>query len=559
MLILDEGMVIATRRGLETLKDKRMTLPMHSPAPDKSPASRRLRLPAILRPIRVRLSLVFVTFLLLVIGVGAFSINQLASFHSVSAQISGRWLQNSRILGDFNNYISDYRAIEGDFLIALSGADLRDAEQQVAMLDDRVAASQARYEQIEHDTAERELYRQFVAQWTTYRELTKRLMLSAKAGEVPNAIRLYHTESKRAFNRANDTLGELTERSIAGATAETKHEAQAYHEARQLILGAIVVAACLVALAVTYLAHVVSRPIAILVDRMHRITNNDTHVDIPGLKRRDEIGDIAQAVARFRDNTIELGRSKDALVSQATVLQDMLTKERRMAELQRNFIAMASHEFRTPLGVIDGNAQRLMLMREAPSPETLDERCGRIRAAVQRMTHLFDHLLESAQWLDNTTLAAVRYKNFSLSTLLHEVCEMHRDSTPGVRIEEHIDTDAPDTFFGDAKLLFQAFGNLIGNAIKYSPPNAPISIRVRGGEQCVFVTVEDQGLGIPERDIDRLFERYVRGGNVAGTVGAGVGLYLVKLVVELHRGTVIVSSKEGKGSRFVVRLPRVRS
>ncbi|WP_204318654.1 hypothetical protein, partial [Klebsiella aerogenes] len=67
-------------------------------------------------------------------------------------------------------------------------------------------------------------------------------------------------------------------------------------------------------------------------------------VDIPGLDRRDEIGDIAQAVARFRDNTIELGRSKDALVAQATVLQDMLDKERRLAELQRNFVSMASHE-----------------------------------------------------------------------------------------------------------------------------------------------------------------------------------------------------------------------
>ncbi|MFX8347174.1 HAMP domain-containing protein, partial [Acinetobacter baumannii] len=75
---------------------------------------------------------------------------------------------------------------------------------------------------------------------------------------------------------------------------------------------------------------------------MHHIANNDTHVDIPGLDRRDEIGDIAQAVARFRDNTIELGRSKDALVAQATVLQDMLDKERRLAELQRNFVSMAS-------------------------------------------------------------------------------------------------------------------------------------------------------------------------------------------------------------------------
>ena len=290
---------------------------------------------------------------------------------------------------------------------------------------------------------------------------------------------------------------------------------------------------------------------------MHHIANNDTHVDIPGLDRRDEIGDIAQAVARFRDNTIELGRSKDALVAQATVLQDMLDKERRLAELQRNFVSMASHEFRTPLGVIDGHAQRLMRMREVPPPEGIEERCGKIRAAVQRMTHLMDHLLDSSQWLDSTTPAAMRRTLFPLPALLHEVCEMHRDSTPGARIEEHIEADGPDTFFGDAKLLFQAFSNLIGNAVKYSPPGKPIGVYVQGNAESVSVVVEDRGMGIPERDIERLFERYVRGGNVAGTVGAGVGLYLVKLVVELHRGTITVSSAEGKGSRFIVRLPRL--
>ena len=535
-----------------------MARPTHSPVS----VSTDTRLPrfrplSALRPVRVRLSLAFVTFLLLVIGLGAFSIAQLASFHRVSSQISGRWLQNSRILGDLNNYISDYRYGEAEYLISTSHADLVAADQQVAKLDELILRSQSRYERIEHDSAERALYQQFVIQWNTYRDLARRVIITAKAGDIRGAKQLYHDESWQAYDHANDTLGVLTERSTASATAETEREAQAYHDARQLIIGAIIVATCLVVVAVAYLAYAVSRPIAVLVDRMHHIANNDTHVDIPGLDRRDEIGDIAQAVARFRDNTIELGRSKDALVAQATVLQDMLDKERRLAELQRNFVSMASHEFRTPLGVIDGHAQRLMRMREVPPPEVIEERCGKIRAAVQRMTHLMDHLLDSSQWLDSTTPAAMRRTLFPLPALLHEVCEMHRDSTPGARIEEHIEADGPDTFFGDAKLLFQAFSNLIGNAVKYSPPGKPIGVYVQGNAESVSVVVEDRGMGIPERDIERLFERYVRGGNVAGTVGAGVGLYLVKLVVELHRGTITVSSAEGKGSRFIVRLPRL--
>ncbi|UCF25606.1 MAG: MCP four helix bundle domain-containing protein [Ralstonia sp.] len=519
-----------------------MHRPMSLPA---EPRMRQFRPLSMLRPVRVRLSLAFVTFLLLVVGVGAFGIDQLASFHSVSSQISGRWLQSSRILGDLNNSISDYRYGEAEYLISTSRTDLLAADQQIAALDDMIARSQSRYEKIEHDSAERALYRQFVTQWNTYRDLTKRVIVTAKAGDIPGAIQLYHGESWQAYDRANDTLTVLTERSTAGATAQTEREAQAYHDARQLIIGAIVVAACLVVVAVAYLAYAVSRPIATLVERMHRIANNDTHVDIPSLERRDEIGDIAQAVARFRDNTVELGRSKDALVSQAVVLQDMLAKERRMAELQRNFVSMASHEFRTPLNVIDGHAQRLMRMREAPSTEVLDERCGKIRAAVARMTHLMDHLLDSSQWLDSTTLAAVRCTHFPLPALLHEVCEMHRDSSPAAHIEERIDDGVPDTFYGDAKLLFQAFSNLVGNAVKYSSPHAQarVTVRISADADSVSVSVADNGLGIPERDIDRLFERYVRGGNVAGTVGAGVGLYLVMLVVELHLGTITVSRR----------------
>ncbi|RKI33364.1 sensor histidine kinase, partial [Corallococcus sp. AB049A] len=140
-----------------------------------------------------------------------------------------------------------------------------------------------------------------------------------------------------------------------------------------------------------------------------------------------------------------------------------------------------------------------------------------------RMTHLMDHLLDSSHWLDSTTPAAMRRTDLPLAALLHEVCEMHRESTPSARIDECVETDEPNTFFGDARLLFQAFSNLVGNAVKYSPPGTPVSVRMRSDADGVSVTVEDRGMGIPERDIERLFERYVRGGNVAGTVGAGVG------------------------------------
>jgi two-component system, OmpR family, sensor kinase len=109
---------------------------------------------------------------------------------------------------------------------------------------------------------------------------------------------------------------------------------------------------------------------------------------------------------------------------------------------------------------------------------------------------------------------------------------------------------------GDAKLLFQVFSNLLSNAIKYSPGGGTIEVEAWETTDEVVITVADRGIGVPASDLDRLFERYHRGSNVSGIVGTGVGLYVVKTAVALHNGRVVVESKEGRGSRFIVGLPR---
>lgn len=229
-----------------------------------------------------------------------------------------------------------------------------------------------------------------------------------------------------------------------------------------------------------------------------------------------------------------------------------------MAELQRNFVLTVSHEFRTPPDVIDGQIQRLIHMCNALPPEVLEKRCKKIRAAVRRMAHLMDHPPDSSRWLDFTASAAMRHTDFLLATLPTEVCEMHLEDTPSARIKLRVETDEPNIFFGDARPLPQTFSSLVDNAVKCSPPGVPVSVRICSDDDDVSVTVGDQGLGILERGIKRLSERYVRGSNVAGMVGASVGLYLVELVVGLHRGAITATSEEGKGSTFDVFLPRLR-
>src|SRR5262249_51087223 len=113
----------------------------------------------------------------------------------------------------------------------------------------------------------------------------------------------------------------------------------------------------------------------------------------------------------------------------------------------------------------------------------------------------------------------------------------------------------PLQIVGDPKLLFQLFSNLVSNAIKYSPGGGKININARIDSGQIVVSVKDHGIGIPKKDRERLFQRYHRGSNVSGIVGTGVGLYLVKMVVDRHCGDITTESREGEGSRFIVRLP----
>jgi two-component system OmpR family sensor kinase len=309
----------------------------------------------------------------------------------------------------------------------------------------------------------------------------------------------------------------------------------------------------LVVAALFYISRSVSRPLLRLAGYMHRLAANDTDIEIRGTERNDEIGEMARAAVVFRNNAIELMVSQRGLAQQASMLEEKLAAERHLTQLQRNFVSMASHEFRTPLTIIDGHARRLIKLGGRLSTEETGARVGKIRAAVLRMTHLIDNLLTSTRLVESGAGLYFHPEEIDLRELVHDVCQLHREISPGSRIVEEF--GARDLrMVGDPKLLSQVFDNLLSNAIKYSPGGI-IKIGSRTEQGQVAVAVEDNGIGIPADDLPRLFERYYRGSNVSGIVGTGVGLNLVKVVVDLHGGTVAVESTEGKGSRFTIRLP----
>jgi signal transduction histidine kinase len=505
--------------------------------------------------IRSHLAAVFLLFFALVVILGAFSIWRLSNFDALSADVAEVWLPTTRALGDLNNYTSDFRAFEGSELLSSDPAEAAATEQQMAVLDRTIADSEREFERIRHDVAEDRLYAQFTTHWNAYRAIVNQMLVLARGDRKAEALQIYGSSSRAAYNAASDTLGQLTDQAVASAQTASDRLAVAYRHAFWLILLAIAIAAVLVVVALIHISRSISVPLLDLADRMRRLAANDTATEIPGTDRRDEIGAMAQATVVFRNNAIALMHSQDMLARQAALLEEQLANEQRLALLQRNFVSMASHEFRTPLTVIDGHARRLDKIRDAVKPVEIGERAGKIRSAVLRMTHLIDNLLNSSRLIDGGAALYFRPAEMDMTALMQEVCQLHREMVPGAQIAEQL-PGAPLPLVGDAKLLFQVVSNLLSNAVKYSPGGGAIEVEARGTPDEVIVTIADRGIGIPHDDLDRLFERYHRGSNVSGIVGTGVGLYLVKLAVELHHGRVEVESKEGAGSRFTVRLPR---
>ena len=140
-----------------------------------------------------------------------------------------------------------------------------------------------------------------------------------------------------------------------------------------------------------------------------------------------------------------------------------------------------------------------------------------------------------------------------LVQVIRDCCEMQQELTPAAFIEIFT---YPEVIIltCDPNLMSQAIGNLLSNAVKYSPPGSRITAAVNLVADRVTVVIEDQGIGVPERDRPHLFESYYRGSNTASVVGSGVGLYLVKAIAALHDASVEFEPVSTRGSRFTLRI-----
>ncbi|MFQ5617792.1 MAG: CHASE domain-containing protein [Rhodospirillales bacterium] len=268
---------------------------------------------------------------------------------------------------------------------------------------------------------------------------------------------------------------------------------------------------------------------------------------------QEALEEKSREVAAHRDHLEEKVAERTAEVQrQAEQLAQALEKEQELNTLQRDFVALVSHEFRTPLTIIDGAAQRLVRRKDKVTPEDLIVRTDKIRAAVQRMTGLIEGTLYASR-LDAGTIRMER-QACDLKGLIGEVCARQAEISQFHDIRVDV-AGLPENIHADPKLLDQVFTNLLSNAVKYAPDDPGIEVKGWTDGDLAAVSVRDHGVGVPADDLPRLCERFFRARTSTGITGTGIGLNLVKQLMEMHKGTIEVDSVEGQGSVFTVRLP----
>lgn len=231
-----------------------------------------------------------------------------------------------------------------------------------------------------------------------------------------------------------------------------------------------------------------------------------------------------------------------------------LQQERNASAMYRDFAAIVSHQMRTPLSLIDSAMQRLARKGSQVSAADVAERRAVVGDAVDRLTRLVDTVMLLAK-LDTDQVKA-RFEPLDMAAAARSLCIEIAARHPDRCLRLTPPQGARPIARGDPHLVGHILQNLIDNALKYAPPDAPVTLRVFAERDEVACAVADCGPGIDPADLPHLFERYYRGASTCTGNGTGLGLALARELAVLQGGRIEVDSHPGAGARFTLWLPR---
>lgn len=260
----------------------------------------------------------------------------------------------------------------------------------------------------------------------------------------------------------------------------------------------------------------------------------------------NSIGDDPQKDYSILSNTRDITES----VNLTNELRDALSKEQELSRFKSNMYSVASHEFKTPLAVIQANVELLKLKK---GEKVLHNAVGSIEEEVDRLNNMIGDMLELKKLTTGET--SFRPELINLEEVLDEVLDLNISKTfPKIKVKRRIRGKSLG-LHGDPTLIRFVVANLLSNACKFSKANSDVEITIDYSFDEVRFAVKDEGIGIPENEQNSVFNSFYRAKNASNIQGTGVGLAIVKEFVDLHKGKVELSSTLGKGSTFIVSIP----
>ena len=241
---------------------------------------------------------------------------------------------------------------------------------------------------------------------------------------------------------------------------------------------------------------------------------------------------------------------------QIAVVFNDITKRKKQEQQRDDFISIASHELRTPVTSIKAYAEIIEDMLAEAGDTTHASLMQKLNSQVNRLTALIHALLDTTQVSQGHLV--LHLESFSLDELIDERMEVFQRTWPGhCMVAHHYGSHHPIT--ADRERINQVLTNLVSNAVKYSSAGSEVAIASRQVHNGVQVSVHDQGVGIPEEAMEKVFERFFRAGNQSNTAsaGMGLGLYITAGIIHRHGGSIWAESKPGKGAAFHFILPAV--
>lgn len=236
-------------------------------------------------------------------------------------------------------------------------------------------------------------------------------------------------------------------------------------------------------------------------------------------------------------------------------IKDALAKERELSVLKSKFISNTSHEFRTPLAVIQSSVNILENYSQRLNEEQKLFQYNRINESIANLTQMLEEVLYLEKANANKLVFDPQGQD------IHQLClriiadvMSEKQTVTQIIIDDHLTSRY---FELDQRLFYTIVSNLLKNAVKYSPSDKLITVTLTDDEAGLYIEIKDQGIGIPEDEINMLFEPFFRASNAEEYSGTGLGLPIVKKAIELHNGAISVKSKLGEGSTFVITLPHI--